>query len=82
MLVPESKILDKLPISLDVCFLQMIEKTSALPYHLEQTATAMMILRMSLEVIGQIIDALSQNRDLHFAGAGVSTVRTVLVNCR
>ena len=37
----------------------------------------MVIFSMNLEVLGKVFDALTQERDLHFRGAGVRFVRAV-----
>jgi hypothetical protein len=36
-----------------------------------------MILDVTLEMLGQIADALAEQRDLHFGGAGVGVVDAV-----
>ena len=39
---------------------------------LQETATGMMIFRVDLEVLGEIGDALAEECDLYFGGAGVN----------
>ena len=40
----------------------------------------MMVFLVDLEVIGQIVDSLRQDRDLNFGGAGISLVQSILLN--
>ena len=58
--------LDQCTILLDVVLLDIIEKASALTDHLLKAAARMMILRMLLDVLGELTDALCQNSDLDF----------------
>src|SRR5690349_12903862 len=37
----------------------------------------MMILHMRLEVLGQVVDALAENRDLNFGRAGIGVVGSI-----
>ena len=50
----------------EVAPLDVVEESSTLAYELQQPATGMVILAMCLEVLGQIPDAIGQERDLHF----------------
>ena len=40
----------------------------------------MVILNMNLEVLGKMIDALAQQRNLHFGRAGVRLMNSELLN--
>ena len=40
----------------------------------------MMIFSMNLEVLGKIFDALTQERDLHFRGAGIALMNPELLD--
>lgn len=59
-LVPETKILDQLPIALQIGPLHVLEKTAPLANHLEQPAAGVMVLLMRTEVIRQVVDPLGQ----------------------
>jgi hypothetical protein len=39
-----------------------------------------MVLCVRLEVLGQVVDAFAENRDLYFRGSGVGVVRAVVAN--
>src|SRR5262245_21766818 len=44
---------------------------------LQEPAPRMMVLRMRLEVFGEIADALAEKRNLHFGGSGVALMGSV-----
>jgi hypothetical protein len=50
----------------EVAPLEVVEESSTLAYELQQPATGMVILAMCLEVLGQIHDAIRQERNLYF----------------
>src|SRR3546814_17949419 len=51
---------------------QIVEQAAALIDHHQQAATAVIILRVGLEMPGQRVDAVGQDRDLHFRRTGVA----------
>ena len=63
-LAADSKTLDDLLVaSLVACF-DVIEEPATQAHHLEQAAPRMVVLFMHLEVFGQPVDALRQERDV------------------
>ena len=52
--------------------LEVVEQLAALRHQLEQAAARMVVLHVGLEVLGQVVDALGQDRDLHFGRTGVA----------
>ena len=48
--------------------------------HLEQTAAAVVVLLVGLQMLGQAVDAVGQNGDLYLRGTGVTLVDGVLGN--
>src|SRR3989304_1637264 len=63
--------LDQRAVLVRIIALQVVEKLAALAHHLQQAAARMKILDVGLEVLGQAVDALGEERDLHFRGAGI-----------
>src|SRR5690606_11624593 len=51
--------------------LQVVEQLAAAADHLEQAAARVVVLRVGLEVIGQLDDASGEQRDLDLGRAGV-----------
>src|SRR5688572_13841946 len=78
-LLAQSKALDHRAILVRVFALQVIEELAALADHLEQAATRMEILDVRLEVLRQAVDALGEERNLDFGGAGVVSGALVLL---
>ena len=67
-------------IARDVLFDQIVEQTAALADHLEQTAAAVVVVLVDLEMLVEMVDALGQNGDLHLGRAGIGFVDTVGLN--
>ncbi len=72
--------MDESAILQDVRALQILEQALALPDHLKETATPVMVLGVGTEVTRQVVDALGEERNLHAGGTGVPFVGPVLVN--
>jgi len=52
--------LDQTLISLKIALLEIVEKSPPLPYQLQETSTRMVVFDVNLEVIGQILNSLTQ----------------------
>src|SRR5438105_589619 len=57
-----------------ILFLEVIEQLATAGRHLEQPAARVEVLAVGAEVLGEMIDPGRQERDLHFAGAGIGLV--------
>ena len=57
--------------------LHVVQEAPALADQLQQPATRVMILRVRLEVLGEIADAFAENSDLNFWRAGIGVVGAV-----
>jgi len=79
-LLANAELIDDGAIALVVGLLEVVEKTAAAADELQETAAAVMILRVRLEVLGQIGDSIREKRNLHFRGARVALVDGVLGN--
>jgi len=67
-------------IAFDIRPLHVIQKPTTSPDHLQQAATAVVVLLVDAEVIVEIVDPIRENRDLNARGAGIVVGRTVLLN--
>src|SRR5262249_23722782 len=65
---------DELPVPIEVAALQVVEQPTALPDELQQTATRVVVLHVGLEVLGEVVDPLGEEGDLHLRRAGVALV--------
>ena len=75
---PESEFLDQGPIGREVGVPEVRQQTPPGSDHLEQSATAVMILGVGAEVIGERVDPLGEQRHLDPGRAGVLVVLAVL----
>jgi hypothetical protein len=62
----EPQPLDQALVSIEVATAQIIEEATTLTDELEQPPAGMMILDVSLEVLGEMADPRTQQRDLDF----------------
>ena len=79
-LFPDAQGCNDRPVTLDVNFLKVVEQTATLTDHLQQTATGMVILLVSLEVLGEVVDALCEQSNLNLGRTGVAFVKGLLCN--
>jgi len=63
--VAEAKVLNDPAVSINIRPLEVIQEAATLAHHLEQSASAMVVFGVLLEVIGEVVDALSEDCDLH-----------------
>src|SRR5439155_24422483 len=73
---------DELPVSARGPGLEVVEQPPALAYQLEQATAGVMVLLVPLEVFGEVVDALGEQRDLDRRRAGISFVRPELLHHR
>src|SRR5271167_2649316 len=79
-LLPDVQALDQIGVALSVLRLEVVEQPPPAADQHQQTAARMMILRVGLEVLGEVVDALAENRNLYFGRTGVRVVRLVGAN--
>ena len=71
---------DDRAVTLDVVLLQVVQQTSSVTNHLLQTAAAVEVLLVSLEVLGQVSDAVGQDSNLYFGRTCVALVSSILLD--
>ena len=79
-LLSDVQLLDDRTIALNVNLLQITQQVSSVTNHLGQTATAVVVVGVALEVLGQVVDAVGQNSDLNLGRTGVAFVDRILLN--
>ena len=62
-------------VAADIRIGQIIQQTAALADHQQQTTAGAMILLGRLQMLGQMVDAVREQRDLHVGGTRVLRVR-------
>src|SRR5512134_2601443 len=70
-LLAQAELLDERAVLLVVAALEVVQQAAALAHHPEQPAARMEILDVRLEMIGEHVDALREERDLDFGRTGV-----------
>ena len=69
-------------IALDVHASQVVQQAAALTDHLVQTHTAVIVVGVLLQVLGELVDALSPDGNLNLGRTGVAGMGRVLFdNC-
>src|SRR5207237_7961649 len=76
----DAQLVDYRPIALGLLSLDVLEKPPPFPDQHQQAPARVVILRMRLEVLGEPIDALGQERDLHLRGPRVPLVSLELLD--
>ena len=79
-LLSEVKLVDDRAVTLDISLLKVAKKVSSVTNHLEKSATAVMVLVIGLEMLGQIVDSVSKKRDLNLRRTGIALVSSILLN--
>jgi len=67
-------------VAADIRIGQIIQQTAALADHQQQSATGAVILLGRLQMLGQMVDAVREQRDLHVGRTRVLRVRLELFN--
>src|SRR6185503_9526414 len=62
--------------------LDVVEERPAGLHQLQQAAARMVILAVGLEVLGEVVDAFRQDRNLHFGRTGVALLGGIFVDER
>src|SRR3954447_11948723 len=73
-LAAQAELLDEGAIALEILALQVVQEAPAAPDELEQSTTGVVVVLVRAEVLGQLVAALGQHRDLDFGRAGVRLV--------
>ena len=76
-LLTDTQLGDQGTIALDVLLHEIIEQAAALTDHLVQAAAGVVVLRVLLEVLGELSDALGEDSDLDLRRTGVAFVGAV-----
>src|SRR2546428_4879421 len=80
MLAPEAQLLDESAIALEVRALEVIQEPPAAADQLEQPAARVMVVLVRAEVLGQLVDATREHRDLDFGRPRVGCGAAVLLD--
>ena len=76
--MPEPKLLDERSVRRQITSLEIGEQPASGADHLQQAPSAVMVLQMGAEVLGQGVDPLGKQCHLHLGGTGVAGMGLVL----
>src|SRR5579884_42841 len=74
----QTETLDQRAVALDVLGGQVLQQPAALTHQLVHAAAGVVVVLVRLQVLGQVVDPLGQQRDLDLRGAGVTFGGAVL----
>src|SRR5687768_5810076 len=79
-LLTDTELVDDRAVPLHIGLLEVVKKPAAASDELQQTATGMMVLRMGLEMLGEVGNAVREKCDLHFWRPGIAVMDAILVD--
>src|SRR5690348_9783929 len=71
---------DQRLVTLGVLVLQVAEQTATMIHHLQEAAAGMVVLLVRLEMIGQLLDARGQQRNLYLGRPGIGRRAAVVLD--
>jgi len=77
-LAPDSEPRDESPVPLDVIVLHVVEEATTTTDELHEAAPGVVVTPVDLQVLGEMVDASCEERNLHLGRAGVGLVKPVL----
>jgi len=80
VLLPEAEPLDQLVVPIPVLAAEVLQETAPAADELQQSAPRVVVLRVGLEMLGQVRDAVRQKGDLHLERTRVGVVRPILLD--
>ena len=78
LLPANPELCDDRAVALDVDLLEVVQQATALADELEKATAGVVVLLVDLEVLGEVADALREQRDLNLGRAGVGLAALVL----
>ena len=79
-LLSQTQLLDDRTVTLDILGCEVLEQTSSMTNHTEQTSVAVEVLFVELQMLGQGVDAVGEYGDLNLRGTGIALVHLVLLD--
>src|SRR5271169_587605 len=79
-LLADSELADYVAVAIRIVCLQVIQQAAAFAYQHQQASPGGVVLRVSLEMLGQFANPLAQNRDLDLRRTGVRIMGAEALN--
>src|SRR6478736_5861449 len=77
-LAPQTQLGDDRPVALDVVLLDVVEQPATTTHQHQEPSPAVMVLLVDLQVLGEVVDAVGEQCDLHLGRTGVGLVQSML----
>jgi hypothetical protein len=81
-LAANAQSLNQYAVAIDIDFLKVLKQSASTTYHQKQSATAMMVVLVRLEMLGQMIDATCKDCYLNLWASSVAFKTGVLCHER
>ena len=78
LLLSQTELFNDSSVSFDVHLLEVVEKVSSVTYHLEESAAAVIVLVVALEMLGEVSYSVSEDSDLNLGRTCVTLMSCVL----
>ena len=78
--MPKPEVTDELPVAIEVLALEIPKEPAPLTDHHQEATAGMVVLGVTLQVTGQVIDPLREEGDLDLSGAGIAGTPAVLLD--
>src|SRR6202007_2831042 len=72
LLFAKTQLRDEIRVALTILVTEIVEQRPTLVDHHQQPAARMIVLLVVLEMLGQVADALGEDRDLNFGGTRIA----------
>ena len=79
-LLTNSELVDDRAVPLHVSLLEVVKKPAAATDELQQAAARVMVLRVGLEMLGEVGNAVREECDLHFWRPGIGVMNPIRVD--
>lgn len=79
-LLTDAELFDDSTVSFNIVLLKIGQKVSSVTYHLEKAAVRVAVLRISLEVDVELVDAVGEKSYLHLRRTGVALVNGIIAD--
>ena len=78
VLLTDAQLGDDRTVTVDVLLSQIVQQAAALADHLQKAAAAVIIMDVGAQMLGKLVDAVGQDRNLDFRRTGVALMGRVL----
>ena len=78
VLLTDTQLGDDRSVAVDVLLGQVVQQAAALADHHEKAAAGVIVVLVGAQVLGELLDAVGEDRDLDLGGAGVALMGGVL----